>query len=77
MIQPETGPARLRVDPTLCDGVGYCAEIVPELIRLDEWGFPVVSRQAIEDRRTLGHARQAVGMCPKLALLLDRRRDRG
>jgi ferredoxin len=42
----ENGQRRLRVNPTLCDGVGYCAEIVPELITLDDWGYPVVDSRS-------------------------------
>jgi ferredoxin len=33
---------RLRVDPIACDGRGLCAEILPELITLDDWGFPII-----------------------------------
>ena len=36
----------LRVDPTLCSGHGLCAELLPELITLDEWGYPIVAREA-------------------------------
>jgi ferredoxin len=61
---------RLRVNPTLCDGVGYCAEIVPELITLDDWGFPAVDSRAI-DGDLLRHAQRAVATCPRLALLLE------
>jgi ferredoxin len=62
---------KLRVNPILCDGYGYCAEIVPELIALDDWGFPIVSAASIADDDVLGHARRAVGTCPRLALLLE------
>ena len=62
---------RLRVNPILCDGYGYCAEIVPERIALDDWGFPIVDAGPIEDEEVLGHARRAVGTCPRLALLLE------
>jgi ferredoxin len=62
---------RLRVNPILCDGVGYCAEIVPELITLDDWGFPIVQERAIEDSTLLRHAQRAVATCPRLALLLE------
>ena len=62
---------RLRVNPTLCDGVGYCAEIVPELIALDDWGYPIVDSRAIEDEELLRHAQRAVATCPRLALLLE------
>ena len=63
--------SRLRVNPTLCDGVGYCAEIVPELITLDDWGYPIVDSHAIEDENLIRHAKRAVATCPRLALLLE------
>ena len=37
----------LRVNPISCDGHGLCAEIVPELIELDEWGYPIVSGKPV------------------------------
>ena len=35
-----TAATRLRVDPIACDGRGLCAETLPEMITLDDWGFP-------------------------------------
>ena len=32
----------LRVDPIACTGHGLCAELFPERIWLDEWGYPVI-----------------------------------
>jgi ferredoxin len=61
---------RLRVNPILCDGYGYCAEILPELVSLDDWGFPVVSSEPIADDAQLNFAHRAVATCPRLALLL-------
>jgi ferredoxin len=66
-----TTPPRLRVNPILCDGVGYCAEIVPELISMDDWGYPVVASHPIKNAALLRHARRAVATCPRLALLLE------
>jgi ferredoxin len=65
-----TAPARLRVDFIACDGRGLCAEALPELITLDDWGFPVVSGQTVPPR-LLADARATVRLCPKLALRLD------
>jgi ferredoxin len=62
---------RLRVNPTLCTGYGYCAEIVPELISVDDWGYPIISAASIEDDRLLGLARKAVATCPRLALVVE------
>ena len=69
------GP-RLRVNPIRCDGARYCAEIVPELVGLDEWGFPIVSSAPIGDPRVLRLAERAVSECPRVALQLARLRER-
>ena len=66
-----SAPPRLRINPTLCDGYGYCTELVPELITLDDWGFPIVSSREIEDENVLNLARRAVATCPRLALILE------
>ena len=65
-----TTPVRLRVDFIACDGRGLCAAALPELIILDDWGFPIVSGQAVPPR-LLADARATVRLCPKLALRLD------
>jgi ferredoxin len=65
-----TAPARLGVDFIACDGRGLCAEALPELITLDDWGFPVVSARLVP-LRLLADARATVWACPKLALRLD------
>ena len=64
-----TRPARLRVDFIACDGRGLCAEALPELITLDDWGFPIVSGQQIPGW-LLADARATVRACPRLALRL-------
>jgi ferredoxin len=66
------GAGRLRVDPIACDGRAVCAEILPELIRLDDWGFPII-RSGDVPPGLAGEAAEAVRLCPKLALRLDRR----
>ena len=71
MAVSEKVQRQLRVNPILCNGFGYCAEIVPELISLDDWGFPIVSSRPIEDDKLLVLARRAVATCPRLALLIE------
>jgi ferredoxin len=62
---------QLRVNPILCEAHGVCAELLPELIRLDPWGYPILaSAQVPTDLEPL--ARRAVKSCPTLALLLER-----
>lgn len=63
--------ARLRVDPAACSGHGLCAELLPERITLDEWGYPIVSAEPIP-AALRGYTRRAVTDCPALALLLER-----
>ena len=66
----------LRLDPIACDGHGLCAELFPERIRIDDWGFPILDPRAVPPALD-EHARRAVAECPKLALwLAERRSDR-
>jgi ferredoxin len=60
---------RLSVDPIGCTGHGACAELFPERIRLDDWGYPMLDDRPIPDE-LLPHARRAVAACPTLALRL-------
>jgi len=62
--------ARLRVNPIACEAHGLCAELLPELIRLDDWGYPIIDESEVP-RELLGLAQRAVDVCPTLALLLD------
>jgi ferredoxin len=59
----------LLIDRTMCDGHGACAELLPELISLDEWGFPIIGDRAVPPALS-SHARRAVRACPVLALRL-------
>lgn len=61
--------ARLRVDPVACDAFGYCAELVPELISRDEWGYPVLADEPVP-AALIDLVRRAVADCPRQALLL-------
>ena len=63
---------QLQLDPIRCDGHGICAELFPEGIVLDDWGYPIINGTAIPDY-LLDHAKRAVFACPVLALkLVDR-----
>jgi ferredoxin len=65
---------RLDIDPIACDAHGLCVELVPELIILDEWGYPLIKSGEIPaELESL--ARRAASTCPTLALrLADRER---
>jgi len=59
----------LAFDRIRCDGRGYCAELLPEKVRLDEWGYPIATPGPVP-QHLLDHARRAVSACPMLALRL-------
>jgi ferredoxin len=61
---------RLRVDPISCTAHGLCAEVLPEWVELDEWGYPVIDGQHLPAQLE-GHARKAAAACPVLALRLS------
>ncbi len=61
---------RLKVDMIACGGRGLCAEVLPELLTPDDWGFPIIARElppGLADQ-----AAEAVRLCPRLALRLER-----
>jgi ferredoxin len=60
---------RLAVNPIKCTGHGLCAELFPEWIRLDDWGYPII-RGDVVPAHLEPHARRAVAACPALALLM-------
>ncbi len=65
---------RLRVNPIMCEAHGMCAELLPEFIALDPWGYPIITDEAVPDElKSL--ARKAVAACPTLALLADKSRE--
>lgn len=62
----------LRVNPITCDAHGMCAELLGELITLDPWGYPILTRSQVP-KELVPHAQRAVASCPTLALILDHR----
>jgi ferredoxin len=60
---------KLHVNPIGCRAHGLCAELLPELIDLDEWGYPLLS-QAEVPPELLAATRAAAAACPTLALRL-------
>lgn len=63
--------SRLRVDWVACDGHGLCADLLPELVDLDEWGYPLLRSADVPDA-LLPKARATVAACPALALRITR-----
>lgn len=65
----------LRVNPIVCEAHGLCAELFPERIELDDWGYPIVDGRPIPSP-LIEHARRAAEACPTLALRLERTASR-
>ncbi len=62
---------KLLVNPIACKAHGLCAELLPEVVSLDEWGFPIVADADVPPELR-AHARRAVAACPTLALIEQR-----
>lgn len=65
---------RLRVNPIACGAHGVCAELLPELISQDPWGYPILSDRPVPPA-LLKLARKAAASCPTLALLVEANTD--
>jgi len=62
---------RVHVDWTRCDGHGACAELLPELLATDDWGYPVSrdgSRDPVVPPALAPYAERARRACPLQAL---------
>ena len=71
--QRQTSAQRVVVDPIACTGHGMCAELFPEWIELDDWGYPIVKDEDVPPHLR-EHAERAIKSCPALALRLRQRR---
>jgi ferredoxin len=61
---------RLRVNPIQCVAHGLCAEMLPEAVRIDDWGYPILEDGELSSD-LVALARRAADACPTLALLLE------
>ena len=60
---------RLQVDPLTCRAHGLCADELPDAIRLDEWGYPILNDRPLAPQ-LVRRAKAAANACPVLALRL-------
>ena len=67
---------RVRVDPVACEAYGYCAELLPERVSLDDWGYPVVDGTPV-GAGLVDLARRAAAECPRRAFLVEAAGHRG
>jgi ferredoxin len=62
---------KLSIDWIRCDAHGLCAELLPERISLDDWGYPIIDDTKLTPQLR-AHAARAAAQCPLLALRLVR-----
>jgi ferredoxin len=62
---------RLKVNPITCEAHGMCAEVLPEWITLDDWGYPIIDERPLPPELT-ALAKRAAEACPTFALLIAR-----
>ena len=73
---------RLRVNPIQCIAHGLCAELLPEHIALDEWGYPIVDGKPVDPaadrpRAARGQRVSDARAAARPRRRLDRQRRRG
>jgi len=66
---------RVVIDPIACDAYGFCAELLPEAITLDEWGYPIVDGAPLS-ADLVEVARRAARDCPRRAITLREPKSR-
>ena len=76
-VRRRVGGFVLLVNPILCDGFGHCAELAPDLVHVDEWGYPVIVTEPVplSNLAALESDRYAVRGCPRQALRIERVSD--
>jgi ferredoxin len=60
---------KIVVNPIACEGHGLCAELLPEMIRLDDWGYPIIDPSTVPPHLE-AHLKRAIAACPTLALMV-------
>lgn len=77
VIRRRSGSFVLKVNPILCDGFGHCHELAPELVAMDEWGYPIISSTPVPltNQAAYESAKYAERGCPRQALRIERLND--
>jgi len=73
-VRRRSGGFVLKVNPIACDGFGHCHELAPELVTMDEWGYPIIKKDPtpLGNAATLQSAKYAERGCPRQALRIER-----
>jgi len=61
----------LRLDPSVCDGVGICSHLAPDLVAVDTWGYPIIATVPLTEKADRRQAEAAVTGCPRKALSIS------
>jgi len=66
--------AELTIDWTRCEARGVCLDLLPGLLRPDDWGYPMAREpgRIVVTATDLPDADVAVRECPRMALRLAR-----
>ncbi len=62
---------RVRVDPAQCDGYGKCNKVLPELFKLDEYGYAQLDEFVDVTPAQEDKVREAAGVCPTAAVIIE------
>jgi ferredoxin len=77
-VRRRAGLFILQVNPILCDGFGHCGELAPELVKMDEWGYPIINPEPVPFANSGAYesARYAERGCPRQAMRIRRLSDK-
>ncbi|MET4432768.1 ferredoxin [Mycolicibacterium sp. 624] len=64
-----SGPMRIRLDRTLCDGFGICAKHAPEYFSLDDWGYASLIGDGTVPEADHDAVQRALFDCPVHAII--------
>jgi ferredoxin len=62
---------RVRVDPAQCDGYGKCNKVLPDLFKLDEFGYAQLDDFVDVAPELEAKVREAAGVCPTAAVIIE------
>jgi ferredoxin len=67
---------KIKLDRTLCDGFGICAEHAPSYFSLDDWGYASLTKDEAAEPAQEAQVRRALLDCPAHAITERPRAER-